>query len=175
MPPATVKLPRLSSQPDNRPERNNCGPQVSRRETALDQASPKISDARLTGNPSFLRVEEPIRAAQPSTKRFKRWSASSHCAEIDSRCRRASASRFRSISQRLSRPRGVRRTRPAASMTCRCFVIACRVMPKRSVSRVIEAGPASHNRETRPSRVSSPRAKNTAAESAICACAPRLR
>src|SRR4029453_1740209 len=114
-------------------------------------------------------------AAHPSMKRFRRSSTPSHCAEINSRCRLASASRFGSICQRLSRPPCVRCTRPASSMTRRCLVIACRVISKRSVSRVIDVGPASHSRETRPSRVASPRAKNTAADSAICAFAPGLR
>src|SRR5262245_8465140 len=48
-------------------------------------------------------------------------------------------------------------------------------MSKLSVSFAIDVGPVSHRRETSPSLVSSPRAENTAADSAICACAPPLR
>src|SRR5262245_24167619 len=60
-------------------------------------------------------------------------------------------------------------------MTRRCFVIACRVMSKRSVSFAIDVGPRSPSRDTMPSLVSSPRAKNTAADFAIDPLAATLR
>src|SRR5439155_11138308 len=85
------------------------------------------------------------------------------------RCLRASARRFCSSRQTRSRPRCALRTRPALSITRRCFVIAWRVTAKPVVSPEIDIGPASQRRATRRSRVSSPNAANTEAESETAA------
>src|SRR5258708_37515781 len=53
---------------------------------------------------------------------------------------------------------------PAAFMTRKCLVIACRVMPKRSVTGAIELDPCRHKRATIRSRVSWPSAAKTAAD-----------
>src|SRR4029079_765383 len=53
-------------------------------------------------------------------------------------------------------------------------VIPCRVMSKPLVSFAIDSGPWSERRETRPSRVSSPRAAKTGAEPASSAFALTL-
>src|SRR5262249_21951340 len=94
---------------------------------------------------------------------------------MDDRCWRASASRFGSSCHTLSRPRCARRTRPASSITRRCLAIAWRLMSKLLVSFTIDVGPSSLKRATRPNRVSSPRAKNTAADATIRAPAAALR
>src|SRR5258706_12816127 len=78
----------------------------------------------------------------------------------------------------LSRPRVALRTRPAFSMTRRCLVIAWRVMGKPPASLAMDIGPASHRRETRRRRVSSPSAAKIDAEPASSvrlACVSALR
>src|SRR5690606_13065576 len=69
-------------------------------------------------------------------------------------------------------PWRVSRTRPTRSSECRCRVMAWRVMPLPSLSRVIESGPSTDRRRTRARRVVSPRAANTGA--ACRAAPPRL-
>src|SRR5216110_1034576 len=69
--------------------------------------------------------------------------------------------RLRSSSQTCSRPRRAWRTKPTLPRVARCFVIACRVTPVPSLSRVIESGPSTDRRRSRLSRVASPSAANS--------------
>src|SRR4029453_9555530 len=71
----------------------------------------------------------------------------------------------------LSRPCCVPRTSPASSMTRRCLVIPCRLIPNPAVNLAIDSGPSPERRETRPSRVSSPNAAKIEAELASSAFA----
>src|SRR5262245_23966012 len=66
------------------------------------------------------------------------------------------------------------RTRPAFAITCRCLVIAWRLMSKSAVNWVIDSGPSFDRRETRRRRVSSPNAAKTDAESDSSAIARAL-
>src|SRR5215813_6306710 len=75
----------------------------------------------------------------------------------------------------LSRPWVALRTKPAFSITRRCLVMACRVIGNLAVSLEIESGPSPERRETRRSRVSSPSAAKTAADSVSSAFALALR
>src|SRR5215470_7508650 len=75
----------------------------------------------------------------------------------------------------LSRPWVALRTKPAFSITRRCLVMACRVIGNLAVSLEIESGPSPERRDTRRSRVSSPSAAKTAAESVRSGFAPALR
>src|SRR6266851_3556024 len=76
---------------------------------------------------------------------------------------------------RRSRPRRAWRTRPAAPRVWRCFVIAWRVTPVPRLSRVIESGPSTDRRLSKPSRVASASAVKTGTTSLACSAAPRLR
>ena len=100
-----------------------------------------------------------------STSAFNRPSVSSHCAEIISRCCRRSSNRFRSNCQTLCRPWAKPRTKPALSITRRCLVMACRVIGSPTVSFAIDSGPSPARRDTSRSRVSSPSAAKTNADS----------
>src|ERR1051325_2898241 len=73
----------------------------------------------------------------------------------------AASRRLRSSSHTRSRPRRAWRTRPTLPSVFRCFVIACRVSPVPSLSRVIESGPSTDRRRSRLSRVASPSAANS--------------
>src|SRR6266699_4536503 len=96
-----------------------------------------------------------------STNAFKRAAAASHCAAMWSRYPLAFSRRLRSSSQTCSRPRRAWRTKPTLPSVARCFVIACRVTPVPSLSRVIESGPSTDRRRRRLSRVASPSAANS--------------
>src|SRR6266487_100412 len=96
-----------------------------------------------------------------STNAFKRAAAASHCAAMWSRYPLAFSRRLRSSSQTRSRPRRAWRTKPTLPSVVRCFVIACRVTPVPSLSRVIESGPSTDRRRSRLSRVASPSAANS--------------
>src|SRR3989441_1892179 len=95
-----------------------------------------------------------------STNAFNRAAAASHCAATRSRYALAFSRRLRSRSQTRSRPRRAWRTKPTLPSVFRCFVIACRVTPVPSLSRVIESGPSTERRVSRLSRVASPSAAN---------------
>src|SRR5882762_6834478 len=98
-----------------------------------------------------------------STNAFNRAAAASHCAAMPSRYALAFSRRLRSSSQTRSRPRRAWRTRPTLPSVFRCFVIACRVTPVPSLSRVIDSGPSTERRLSRLSRVASPSAANNTA------------
>src|SRR5882762_6226730 len=98
-----------------------------------------------------------------STNAFNRAAAASHCAAMPSRYALAFSRRLRSSSQTRSRPRRAWRTNPTLPSVVRCFVIACRVTPVPSLSRVIESGPSTDRRLSRLSRVASASAANSTA------------
>src|SRR5207253_2401795 len=64
------------------------------------------------------------------------------------------------------------RTRPASPSVSRCRVMACRVTPAPSLSRVMESGPSDESRPMSRNRVASASAANTGTASSTRTAAP---
>lgn len=112
--------------------------------------------------------------APDSTKHFRRPKACSHWRETTSRYLLASSSGPGANVKRISRPWRMPWTRPAFSMTRRCFVIAWRVSLDPSESSEIDSRAPLQSLHTSRRRVSSPRAAKTGVCSPCPGGLPRL-
>ena len=135
---------RWATTPTRPPPWPEASPEFAMESRRFQPAGEPVSSARISWLPCFKsfcsrsarsaaprsraktsRIKEfALTSSHSSTNAFKRPRASSHCLEMRSRLRRASARRRGSSSHRLSRPRLLARTKPASAIMRRCLLIA---------------------------------------------------